>query len=366
VATDGDYLLSRHRPRDLRSGRSSSQIVRTAPDTPISSETKPFGARKSAIPVASFESLHYTAGERTIEGSVQRQTSMTDIQDLLLAEASLNSPGPAATLANFSENAEGNVENSRAQGFSESTINIIKAEVHSGTPSEFLKDKTGNEESDAPQTAFDSPTFIGDSVPDDKIALDTQEAEGMDRDLSSSSSSDYHGSESEHNGSDNASTELCDRLDDVHVDRERIMTPILDPARQAMVDRVMEEFWVIFNTRWSSNVRQRAGDSHQESGPSGSTVTNQNTAQSRSTQRKRKRVGDENDPDRGSDKSYRPPSQSMALGGVPTDSPRFACPFRKHDPCRYSIYSHRACALSHWASIARVKYCTLPRFTATC
>jgi hypothetical protein len=356
VATDGDYFPSHHRPRDLRSGRSGSQSVRTAPDTPIGSETKLSGARKSAIPVESFESLHSTAGEGTIEGSIQRETSMTDIQDLLLAEAALNSSDLAAMLANFSENAECNVENSRVQGSNESTINTTKAEARSGTPSEFLKDKTGNEESDAPQTAFDSSTFIGDSVPDDKIALDTQEAEGMGRDLSSSSSSDYHGSDSEHNGSDNASTELCDRLDDVHVDRERIMTPILDPARQAMVDRVMEEFWVIFNTRWSSNVRQRAGDSHQESGPSGSTVTYQNTAQSRSTQGKRKRVGDEDDPDRGSDRSDRPPSQSMASGDVATDSPRFACPFRKHDPCRYSIYFHRACALSHWASIARVKY----------
>jgi hypothetical protein len=184
VATDEDYFVSHHRPRDLRSGRSGSQIVRTAPDTPIGSETKLFGTRKSAIPVASFESLHSTAGEGTIEGSIQRQTSMTDIQDLLLlAEASLNSSGPAATLANFSENVKGNVENSKAQGSSDSTINITKAEVRSGTPSEFLKDKTGNEESDTPQTAFDSPTFIGDSVPDDTIALDAQEAEGMDRDL---------------------------------------------------------------------------------------------------------------------------------------------------------------------------------------
>jgi hypothetical protein len=47
------------------------------------------------------------------------------------------------------------------------------------------------------------------------------------------------------------------------------------------------------------------------------------------------------------------------------DSPGFACLFRKHDPGRYSICSHRACTLSHWASIARVKYCTKHLFTAT-
>jgi hypothetical protein len=181
------------------------------------------------------------------EGRIQRQKSKTHIQDLCLDEASLISSGPAATLTNFSENAESNVENDRVQGSSKGTTNITKAGVRSGTPREFLK---GNEESNGPKITCDSPTGIGDSAPDDKIPLDTQEAERMDRDLSSSSSSDYHGSES-----DNVSNELCERLDDVHVDRERIMSPILDPDLQAMVDRVMEEFWVIFNTRWSSNVR---------------------------------------------------------------------------------------------------------------
>ncbi|KAH8780531.1 hypothetical protein F5882DRAFT_259698, partial [Hyaloscypha sp. PMI_1271] len=33
----------------------------------------------------------------------------------------------------------------------------------------------------------------------------------------------------------------------------------------------------------------------------------------------------------------------------------FACPFRKHDPQKYSIHSHRVCALTSWDTIARVK-----------
>jgi hypothetical protein len=471
-----DYNHSR-RYRAFGGSRSPSQLVKTASDTPISSETNLSSSRKSAITVASLDSLPSTVSEETINGSThlapsiggtgssrtsiaesvrpvtsiyeesirtpeqwdviyakaaklassenmpdtapilegnirksrrglitsiffpleeqepwntnrntsaastsrnsitsgrqsgeennghrpsseERQKSMIDIQYPLLAEASLIRSGPAATLAKFGKNSE-----SKAQVSTESTMNITKAEIGSGTPSEILK---GNEEFEGPQTTLDSTTFIVDSVNGDKMALDTQEAEGMDRDLSSSSSSDYHGSDSEQNGSDSASSELCERLDDVHVDREQIMTPILDPARQAMVDRVMEEFWVIFNTRWSSNIRQRAGDSQQESCPSGSTIAYQNTTQSRSTQGKRKRIGDEDDPDRGSDRSDQPPSQSMASRDMPADIPRFACPFRKHDPCRYSIYSHRACALSHWASIARVKYCRQPRFAATC
>jgi hypothetical protein len=328
-------------------------VVKRASHTTIGSETNLSGSKESASPVVSFDYLHSTDGEGAIDGSIRRQKSKTDIQGLFLDEASLSSSGPAPILSNFSENAKSNSESYRAQGSSESTTTITKAEVSRGTPTHFLE---GNEESTRPHTSCDSPATIGHCVRGVMIASDIQDIEGMDRDLSSSSSSDSHGSESEHNGSNDTTNELCDRLDDVHVDREQVMTPILDPARQAMVDRVMEEFWVIFNTRWSSNVRQRAGDSHQESGPSGNTITNQNTAQSRSTQRKRKRVGDEDDPDRGSDRSDQPPSQSMASGDVPADRPRFACPFRKHDPCCYSIYSHRVCALSSWTSIARVKY----------
>ncbi|KAH9211724.1 hypothetical protein DL95DRAFT_411770 [Leptodontidium sp. 2 PMI_412] len=34
---------------------------------------------------------------------------------------------------------------------------------------------------------------------------------------------------------------------------------------------------------------------------------------------------------------------------------RFACPLRKHDPKKYSIWSHRSCALSGFPTIARLK-----------
>jgi hypothetical protein len=136
------------------------------------------------------------------------------------------------------------------------------------------------------------------------------------------------------------------------------MTPILNPARRAMVDRVMAQFSAIFEQQWSSNVRQHIGTSYQESETVGSTPPKQRTAQSRSFQRKRQRKDEEEDSDRGDDRIRQPPSQSTPPANGPTERPKFACMFRKHDPCRYSIYSHRSCALSHWPSIARVKYCT--------
>jgi len=74
-------------------------------------------------------------------------------------------------------------------------------------------------------------------VDDDPPTSDTKLSEGMDKDMSSSAS-DYQTSESEHRGDGNTSDELCCRLENVHVDEEQIMTPILDPARQAMVERV--------------------------------------------------------------------------------------------------------------------------------
>jgi hypothetical protein len=136
------------------------------------------------------------------------------------------------------------------------------------------------------------------------------------------------------------------------------MTPILDPARQAMVERVMEEFWVIFNQRGPSDGLNQESRS--------STIINQtqHATNSRTLQRKRKRQGKEDDyedSDSGSDERHQPPDKSTPLAnGLNTSRSRFACPFRKRDPHRYSIYSHRACALSHWPSIARVKYSTLP------
>jgi hypothetical protein len=47
-----------------------------------------------------------------------------------------------------------------------------------------------------------------------------------------------------------------------------------------------------------------------------------------------------------------PTSQSDSSKG---DS-RLSCPFRKYNTHRYSVHSHRVCALSYWGTIARVKY----------
>jgi CheY-like chemotaxis protein len=185
-----------------------------------------------------------------------------------------------------------------------------------------------------------------------------RQSETVDKDILSSTSSDFHSGESEQTGSDNTTDELCSHLKHARVDGEVIMTPILNPARRAMVDRVMAQFSAIFEQQWPSNVRQHIGTSYQESETVGSTPPKQRTAQSRSFQRKRQRKDEEEDSDRGDDRIRQPPSQSTAPANGPTERPKFACMFRKHDPCRYSIYSHRSCALSHWPSIARVKYCT--------
>jgi hypothetical protein len=317
---------------DRGSGVLCSQIDETASDSTIFPETNHSGSRESAIPIAAFNFHQSPIGEGTIIRSIQRRKSKTNIQNICLAEASLTSSRPAAILANLNENARSKAETHSAQGSSENTINIINAEVYSRTPSEFIK---SSEEPAETQTTCDLPVSIGECVREDIMALDTQQTERMDRDQSSSSSSDYHSSESEHNGSDSISNELCDRLDDVHIYREQIITPILDPARQATVDRIMDEFWVIFNQRWPLHVRQHGTDSNQESGPLRSTITLRNTAQSRTSQRRRQREDDGDDPDRGSDRSHQPPSQSTAPEDGPADRPRFACLFRKHDPCRY-------------------------------
>jgi hypothetical protein len=38
-----------------------------------------------------------------------------------------------------------------------------------------------------------------------------------------------------------------------------IIAPVLDPMRQALADRVMEEFWVLFIQNWDLDVNECAG-----------------------------------------------------------------------------------------------------------
>jgi hypothetical protein len=73
------------------------------------------------------------------------------------------------------------------------------------------------------------------------------------------------------------------------VNSEKIVTDVLDSMRMALVDRVMDEFWVMFNQGWSSNFAQHAGNSSGTSRSSNPDETNDVTDPRQPSRRKRQR-----------------------------------------------------------------------------
>jgi len=146
--------------------------------------------------------------------------------------------------------------------------------------------------------------------------------------------------------------QLWNRLRALEIDRMTI--PLLGSARDELIDRVMDEFWVIFSTTWSSHASQHARHSSQEAEPGGSEIETSNGRSSQVNHRKRLRFDDE-DPDGTRERDSQPPNNEFTRSDDLNLSLRLACPFRKHNPRQYNVFSHRICALSHWPSIARVK-----------
>jgi hypothetical protein len=135
--------------------------------------------------------------------------------------------------------------------------------------------------------------------------------------------------------------------------------PVLSTRAREQAEITIEEFWDLFNKYTNELCRQRAtGDRQTPASTStshlrvndatGSSVT-PNFTQSRGNSRSR--PTDDEDEDR-------PPKRGkieLELPGDRIESPRYSCPFRKHDRQRYNIHTHRTCALSCFPTIARVK-----------
>lgn len=70
----------------------------------------------------------------------------------------------------------------------------------------------------------------------------------------------------------------------------------------------------------------------------------------------KKRVLRDEDGDNSSDRDKRFPKHPRNDPELDDVSFKFACPYRKHDPVRYSIHgSNRACALNYWKNVSRIK-----------
>jgi hypothetical protein len=143
-----------------------------------------------------------------------------------------------------------------------------------------------------------------------------------------------------------------DRQEDKQCD---LILPILDPMRQALVERIMDEFYLIFNQEWAARITQCPGGCSPSSGDGKDRGILVDKVSLSTSQQKRQRIRNEDSADESDDEKPRRQRGGPRLPSELNNPARFACPFRKHDPQKYSIYNYRVCALTSWDTIARVK-----------
>jgi hypothetical protein len=190
--------------------------------------------------------------------------------------------------------------------------------------------------------------------PETDISEDVSDTESV-----SDCSTDWGGDQNTSTPGSDVYRVLADSCDN-HIEGEKnLLRPVLSPMKQALVDRIMDEFWTIVNQEWSANLTKCAGETPASSSPPGSNGSLIGGSSPRMANRKRPRDdGEEPPPDENNGRTpKRPNSQSEKT--PPKNGAKFACPYRKHAPHRYTIYKHRSCALSHWDTVARVKYVLL-------
>jgi hypothetical protein len=130
----------------------------------------------------------------------------------------------------------------------------------------------------------------------------------------------------------------------------------LSPAKRELVERLMEEFWVIFNQNWKGIPLQRGSTSPPGSG-SGSTTSRSGSPKptTSSTTKRSRDNGDDEDQDESSGRGVKRFQNAPKAPDISDNPGIFACPFRKHNPKKYSVKEWRICALTGYKSVARLK-----------
>ena len=140
-------------------------------------------------------------------------------------------------------------------------------------------------------------------------------------------------------------------------DQDALIWPVLAPLKQAMVERIMTEFWVIFNQEWSVSVRKCAGASSTPSPSAKSDPTPSKQRASNYTGKRSAEHDDDKNPDEDNNRDPKRPKKTKSQLGDRYDSVmKFACPYRKYNPQKYCIRNWRLCALTPLDSVSRVKY----------
>lgn len=153
---------------------------------------------------------------------------------------------------------------------------------------------------------------------------------------------------------------VCKQLQVSSVERSgRVLGPIISPLKESLVERIMGDFWSLFNHEWSENVRKRTGS---PSTPSSSASDPKSKTSAEKSNKKHKRTSDDNEDRRQDEDENEGPKRLRCTSASPEvgedSQQKFSCPYRKHNPRKYTHCDRvwRTCALAPFSTVARVKY----------
>jgi hypothetical protein len=152
---------------------------------------------------------------------------------------------------------------------------------------------------------------------------------------------------------------------------KRLEAHVVNTVLQDVVANVMQEF----NTRWSQEMQQEPGPTNSRGSETNegrkpanlkegkpSSISHSPSSHTTSTSKRKRSLCDgPSDDDRADDEQPQPPPKVMEMGKSSLGI-KLACPFRKNNPAKYSLATHRVCAASGWGSIHRLKSVPVPFF----
>ncbi|KAK4195303.1 hypothetical protein QBC40DRAFT_289321 [Triangularia verruculosa] len=125
------------------------------------------------------------------------------------------------------------------------------------------------------------------------------------------------------------------------------------------VELGMGALWTRYNRDWNALIVQCVGEAgRSSSSPHYRDTSGRVRKGTSSRQAKNLRPGgrypvDDEDEDDDDGEGQRPGSSLSKRSSLSTK--KFACPFRKHDPQKYSLQEHEVCAVRSWGTISRLK-----------
>jgi hypothetical protein len=245
------------------------------------------------------------------------------------------------------------------------TNGAVRVKAEPGPASESMSPaRTGQFDDrlwDLPQWQADDKRASTESQQLDPEDVDIK-VDNFDESSQSDSSNHFDESDSDDPSRQEASEDALHKVHELRGHEEiqqGYVLSVLSPMKRDMVERIMKQFWIIFNQSWTANVTSHTGHAHGSSTFQAEDAHLASGSLAKGSRSKRKRDDDEDQlPSGDGDKKRRTPKGSSKFRDI-KDGLKFACPFNKHDPRMYNIYSHRTCASSDWDSISRVKYAYL-------